>query len=114
MSDGSEGAVAGEEEEGVWPLEWGRRGRPALGDAAAAARRVDDGGGSAGQPARVAVQGERRCTATSRGRGRAQVQGEGPGGGGSVGGSNYRAPLQLRVKFKGSKFTGYWIYYFGG
>jgi hypothetical protein len=54
---------------------------PALGDAAAA-RRVDDGGGSAGQPARVAVQGEWRCTATSRGCGRAQVQCEGPGGGG--------------------------------
>ena len=50
---------------------------------AAAARRVDDGGGSAGQPARVAVQGEQRCTTTSRGRGRAQVQCEGPGGGGT-------------------------------
>jgi len=50
----SEGAVAGEEEEGAW----GRRGRLASG-----ARR---GGGG---PARAAVQGERRCTATSQGRG---------------------------------------------
>ena len=74
----SEGAVAGEEEEGAWPLALGRRGRPAFGEAAA--RHVDVGGGSAGQQPRAAVQGsggarrraededvgERRCRARAR------------------------------------------------